>query len=178
MRPSILGLALLLWSGGQALAQTAPATAASEPVAGSPSVADQIDAFIKAAPVPDVTRDATPGVTSSSEPADRKIHGVVEVGVGSGGYRHAYGRADMPLGDSGRLSIAVDETRFNSRFGRGRLIGGPLTSQSLDIGASWGAGALRDPCRSRYGGDIAEAPYAAPASGGPDGCRTIERTGP
>jgi hypothetical protein len=174
MRPSILGLALLLWSGGQALAQTTPAAATPEPVAGSPSAADQIDAFIKATPVPDVTRDAAPGVTSSSEPADRKIHGVVEVGVGSGGYRHAYGRADMPLGDNGRLSIAVDETRFNSRSGRGRFIGDPLTSRSLDIGASWGAGNLQDPCRSRHGGYVADPPYAS----APEGCRTLERTGP
>jgi hypothetical protein len=193
MRIPILGLALALCAGGalaQGAIQTAPAApaspvpapAADTAVAASPTVADQIDAFIKAAPVPDVTKDRAPGVTSSNEPQrDRAIHGVVEVGVGSNGYRHAYGRADMPIGDTGTLSIAVDQTRFNGRYG-GRYYGGGrgYGADTFSLGASWRSGDLTDNCRPRYGVGMGDPAYAAPppVSGGSGGCRAIERTGP
>lgn len=186
MRTPILGLALALCAGA-ALAQTptpTPAPAPEATVAGSPSAADQIDAFIKATPVPDVTRDAAPGVTSSAEPADRKIHGVVELGVGSNGYRHAYGRADMPLGDTGSLSVAIDETRFKDRFkdrfggrlGQGRGLG----VDSVSLGAAFGSANPLASCRRRSGGDPLDAGYAGAPYGpdAPGACRPIERTAP
>ncbi|MDB5474786.1 MAG: hypothetical protein JWP49_297 [Phenylobacterium sp.] len=182
MRTPILALALALCSGA-ALAQTAaPAPVADAAVSTAPTVADQIDAFIKAAPVPDVTTDRAPGVTSLNEPQrDRAIHGVVELGIGTNGYRHAYGRADMPIGDTGTLSIAVDQTRFNGRRGGGRYYGNrSYGGDSLSLGASWRSGDLTDGCRPRATGDLGEPLYAGPPPGSttPGACRTIERTGP
>src|SRR3982074_3750518 len=110
MRPAaLLVLSALLAAGA---AHAGAPTPADAPVASSPppSVADQIDAFIKASPVPALPQDAAPGATSTAD--DRKVHGVVELGVGSNGYRHAYIQSDMALGEHGSLSIAVDDTRF------------------------------------------------------------------
>jgi len=182
MRTAILGLALAL-SSGAALAQTAPAApAADSPVAATPSTADQIDAFIKTTPVPDVTKDKASGATSTTDAPDRKIHGVVELGIGSGGYRHAYARADMPVGENGQLSIAVDQTRFNDR-GRGRFArygaspyGAGATSLSfsgawLADGADHGA-----PCRPRADGDLSRPDYGLALE--PGACRMVDRGAP
>lgn len=46
---------------------------------------------------------------------DRKMHGVVEAGVGTGGYQSFAAAVSMPLGDSGRLDIAVSQTRNDYR---------------------------------------------------------------
>ncbi|HEV2531921.1 hypothetical protein [Phenylobacterium sp.] len=184
MRTAILGLALAL-SSGAALAQTAPVSTAppEAPVAGSPSVADQIDAFIKTTPVPNVAKDAAPGVTSSAEPPERKIHGVVELGVGSGGYRHAYARADVPVGETGQLSIAVDQTRFNERlrggrFGPGRFGAG---ATSLSFAGAWSPdepGPPGAPCRPRADGDLSRPDYGSALPGPGGACRILERGAP
>jgi hypothetical protein len=182
MRTAILGLALALASAA-AVAQPAPAASASEsPVAASPSTADQIDAFIKTTPVPDVTKDKVEGATSSTDTPDRKIHGVVELGVGTGGYRHAYARADVPVGENGQLSIAVDQTRFNdrgrgrfSRYGAGPYAGG---TTSLSFRGAWRADGAEDgaPCRPRADGDLSRPDYGSAL--GPGACRTVDRGPP
>ncbi len=43
--------------------------------------------------------------------ADRKIHGEFGAGVGSDGYRSAYGVATIPIGKSSSATIAVSTTR-------------------------------------------------------------------
>jgi hypothetical protein len=130
-----------------------------------------------------VTHEAAPGATSSAEPAERRIHGMVAVGVGTGGYRQAYGQADIPLGDTGQLSIAVDESRLKGRFGRWGASGQSLAFSGAFTGGL--TGGLPSDCRARgpdgvLGGGLAVAPYEAPLDAPRlgDGCRRIERTGP
>jgi hypothetical protein len=147
--PVLVMISALLVGGAAQAAEPAQAPVVTAPAA-APSTADQIDAFIKAQPIPTLEPDAAPGVTSSTD--DRKVHGVVELGVGSNGYRHAYVRSDMPLGDSGSLSIAVDETRFHGRFGQ-------VQSRSLGVGLAFGEAARTTmPCRRP--GEPAAAAYA------------------
>lgn len=152
MRPAALVLLSALLAAGAARA--AEPAAADAPVASSPptSVADQIDAFIKASPVPALPQDAAPGATSTAD--DRKVHGVVELGIGSNGYRHAYIQSDMPLGEHGSLSIAVDDTRFNGRFGQFR-------SQGVGVGLAFGE-AARGAGRCRRLGEVT-TPIDAPS---------------
>src|SRR5438270_12066479 len=88
-----LGCARAALAGQPAAMPTAPATASDAP----PSVADQIDAYLKASPALALPTEATRGVTSGEE-GPRKAHGVVDVAVGSNGYRSAYVRSDVPLG--------------------------------------------------------------------------------
>jgi hypothetical protein len=92
---------------------TAPATA--PPIVAAPSVADQIDTYLKTSPATTLPKDAANGVTSGDEP--RKAHGFADVTVGSNGYRSAFVQSDLPVGKTGTLSIAVGETRFNGRSG-------------------------------------------------------------
>jgi hypothetical protein len=102
----------------------APALAADEPVATAPatsvpapSVAEQIDAYLKSSPaVLDAKGgdDAVEGVTPRD---DRKIHGEVSVGVGTGGYRSVYMRSDIPVGENGRVSLAFEDTRNARGYG-------------------------------------------------------------
>lgn len=156
MRPAALALLSALLAAGAARAgEPAPADA---PMASSPapSVADQIDAFIKASPVPALPQDAAPGATTTAP--DRKVHGVVELGVGTNGYRHAFVQSDMPLGEHGSLSIAVDDTRFNGRFGQFR-------SQGVGLGLAFGE-AARGVGRCRRVGEVStpiDAPSYAPS---------------
>jgi uncharacterized membrane protein YgcG len=104
-----------------ALASNA-APSVSTPAAPSgrdPTVAEQIDAFLKSSPALDAGEDGPLGMTSSTDTVrDNKIHGVVEASVGSHGYRNVYARSDIPLGDKAQVSIAVSQ-------GRGRGYGYP-----------------------------------------------------
>jgi hypothetical protein len=80
------------------------------------------------------------------------VHGVVDVSVGSGGYRSAYVASEIPIGKTGVGSIAVGETNFGNRFGGGRFA--PHGSQSLGLGLMFNDTAA-DPndCRSRLTGE-------------------------
>jgi hypothetical protein len=143
--PILIAVAALASAGAPRAAEpeavaTAPAAAVPEAV----SVADQIDAYLRTSPALALPKDGPNGVTSGEEP--RKVHGVVDVAVGSNGYRSAYVRSDLPVGKTGTLSIAVGETRFNGRSGNGyggRFGGGQ--SQSLGLGLSLGGDAALDP---------------------------------
>lgn len=50
-------------------------------------------------------------------PDDRKMHGMVDVGVGTGGYQSFAASVSLPVGDSGRLDIAVSRSRNDYRWG-------------------------------------------------------------
>ena len=137
-----LALAAALISG--------PALAADEPVATAPatsapaptSTAEQIDAFIRSAPPVDAkAADDVDGVVARE---DRKVHGVVEVGVGTGGYRSVYVQTDMPLGENGRLRLAFEDTKYGRHapyrhygdgYHRGGSLGlsGPVDRQRCDL---------------------------------------------
>jgi hypothetical protein len=84
------------------------------------------------------------------------MHGMVEAGVGTGGYR-SYGAAvSMPIGENGRLDLAYREGRnepwgygyeaygyglrgpgFYPPYGRVRGYGGDSSRKSLSMGFSW-----------------------------------------
>jgi len=103
-----------------------PAFAADEPVATAsktappPSVAEQIDAYLKTSPALEA-RDSQ-DIDGVVPREDRKVHGVVSVGVGTGGYRSVYMQAEAPIGDNARVSVAFEDTRYGRS--RGRLYGG------------------------------------------------------
>jgi len=48
-------------------------------------------------------------------PADRKPHGEVWAGVGTGGYKEVGGVVTQPIGDCGQVTIAIDKTDFGGR---------------------------------------------------------------
>jgi len=132
---------------------TAPAGTTGAPPSTAASVAQQIDDYLKTSPAVALPRDAASGVTSGEQP--RRIHGTVDVAVGTGGYRSAYVRSDLPVGKTGTVSIAVGENHFAD--GRGRFIVGHGTGgrQALGLGMALGDAALdpRDPRCRRPGED-------------------------
>jgi hypothetical protein len=142
------------------------APASSAPASSAPgSVADQIDAYLKTSPALALPRDAASGVTAGQDGL-RKPHGMVDVAVGSNGYRSAFVQSDLPVGKTGTVSIAVGETRFKARgLYDLRGYGGPgdVDRRSVALGLSMGETALdpHDPrCRqmadegfdARFGG--------------------------
>lgn len=148
-----------------------PAFAADAPVATAgpdqPSVAAQIDDYLKTSPAIALPKDGNAGITSSAADEPRQVHGVVDVAVGSHGYRSAYVRSDFPVGKTGTLSIAVQDSQFNGRVGPygyggygygGRGYGGygnqTYQNQSLALGLAFGgAQGSGDPrCRDAMGG--------------------------
>lgn len=47
--------------------------------------------------------------------ADRKVHGEVGVGFGTGGGREVFGEVNAPLGDNGSAAFAYDYNQFGRR---------------------------------------------------------------
>ena len=56
--------------------------------------------------------------------ADQAPHGQIEVGVGTGGYRHIGGVVCKPIGENGSVTVAVDHTEWNGG-GRRHLVAHP-----------------------------------------------------
>ena len=78
---------------------------------------------------------------------DRQMHGVVEAGIGTGGYR-SYGAAvSLPVGENGRLDLAYREGRneplfynpgyYSPGYGWSRGRGFDSSSRSMSLGYSW-----------------------------------------
>ena len=123
-----------------------PALAADEAVAtantGQPGVGAQIDEYLRTSPAIALPKDNAGGITSSTD-EPRQVHGVVDVAVGSHGYRSAYVRSDFPLGKTGTLSVAVEDTQFKGRFGGyGYGYGGygdqTFRNQNVAVGLAFG----------------------------------------
>jgi len=153
-----LALALALISAPAFAAEDPTSPTATAPV--SPSVADQIDAFIRSSPVNELPQDAQPqGVTSSAAP--RQPHGVVSVGVGTHGYRSVYMRSDMPVGETGTLSVAIGDTRFNGGYGGGFGGGfGGWSHRSLGVGFAVGDA---ERCGPPAGGEMLAPRWLGPS---------------
>lgn len=89
---------------------------------------------------------------------DRQMHGMVDVGVGTGGYR-SYGAAvSLPVGENGRLDLAYREGKndywntpgyFYPRYGMGRYRSLDNTSRSMSVGFSWSNYGDKDDWRDR-----------------------------
>jgi hypothetical protein len=176
----------ILMAAAALAAAGAARSAEPEAVATAPaptSTADQIDAYLRSSPTLALPKDGPAGVTTGEEP--RKVHGVVDLAVGSNGCRSAYVRSDLPVGKTGTLSIAVGESRFNGRGyyggygGYGGAYGGRFGAgdqQSLALGLSLGGDAALDPRCRRPGG---ERPDPRFESGRPLACQTAgERPSP
>ncbi|WP_296597985.1 hypothetical protein [Phenylobacterium sp.] len=130
-------LALLAASAALALAAPALASEPDAPVATATkteaplTTAEQIDAFIKSSPARTQRQSADDAVDGVVARDDRKPHGEVSVAVGTGGYRSVYARTDIPVGETGRISLAVEDSRGRG-FGRG-WYGGPYAPGSLGL---------------------------------------------
>ncbi|MBN9466903.1 MAG: hypothetical protein J0J08_14835 [Brevundimonas sp.] len=90
----------------------------------------------------------------ASAPADdRQMHGMVEAGIGTGGYR-SYGAAvSLPIGENGRLDLSYREGKndywltpgyFYPRYGFGAYRGVDSLSRSMSVGFNWSKDAVRD----------------------------------
>ncbi|HEX3363707.1 hypothetical protein [Phenylobacterium sp.] len=163
---ALAALAALALAGASQAAEpeavaTAPASGPSAPV----TTADQIDNYLKTSPALALPKDALGGVVSGDAP--RQVHGVVDVSVGSNGYRSAFVASEIPVGKTGTATIAVGETRFN---GRG-FAGGPGYrggSQNLALGLALGGA---DPTDWRCRQAMETAAEARLDNGTPSACR-------
>jgi hypothetical protein len=115
VRPvTVIGLSLA------ALMLASPAAWAQDSDPGPISTAS------RAAPPPAAVSDGEPlQVEGGPDDAgvrvhDGKVHGTVEVGVGTNGYRHAAVSMDAPLKGGGEIAIAVDDTQFDGSTRRHR----------------------------------------------------------
>ena len=178
MFASRYSLTTLLFSA--AILLGGPALAADEPVASAnprtPRVAAQIDEYLKTSPAIELPKERAVGITPGAD-APRQVHGLVEIAVGSHGYRTAYVRSDFPVGKTGTLSIAVQDSQFRGRGGYGysgygdygdyRGYGG---GQNIGIGLAFGGAARADAdqrCGS-VGGDGRRRHRIDPMYSGPD----------
>jgi hypothetical protein len=110
-----LTLALLLVlaatpAAAEILGPDAPVVTAGASLAMS--VADQIDHYLKTSPA--AVREAD-DVRAAIMRDDRRPHGEIAVGLGTRGYRSFYARTEIPIGEDGRLSLAIGQNRFADR---------------------------------------------------------------
>jgi hypothetical protein len=136
-------------------------SAAAQPVAGDLGVAAQIDNYLKTSPAIQLPKDGGANGITSSDEEPRQVHGVVDVAVGTHGYRSAYVRSDFPVGKTGTLSIAVEDSQFKGRgygygYGYGGYGGGygdqTYRNQNLALGLAFGGAAQNGDPRCRDGG--------------------------
>lgn len=103
--------AVLACLAGSAAAQEAMSTAGAS---GSPPAAEtarQIEDWIASSPVmPE--EDVLQGL---ARPRDGAIHGQIELGVGTGGYRSAALTTVMPLGERGTLMLSYGQSQNDYR---------------------------------------------------------------
>lgn len=158
MRAHLIVLTALI-AGPALAAAPVPVEAPMSTASSSTSVADQIDAYLKSSPALEVSDDTPQGVVPSD---DRKLHGEVSIGIGTRGYRSVYARTDLPVGENGRLSIAIEDARFN---GRGGFRGGGRRS----VGANLALGVDAPVERQRCGQEDMTPPRPLDAIGGPHG---------
>lgn len=130
MRTALVFAAVVMASAARA-EEPPVATAAPE---APMSVADQIDIYLKSSPVLEVEpRGGAEGVVPPGGGLhDRKVHGEISVGVGTGGYRSVYVRTDMPLGETGHLSLAFGEARHSRGWGLSPSGCGPAGWTAMD----------------------------------------------
>jgi hypothetical protein len=122
--PSLI-LALALAAASAGAAHAADDTA---PIANprADETAAQIDDWIREASAEPAAGAATP-----DRPVDRQMHGEVGFGIGTNGYRSAYGIVTMPIGKTGTATVALSENRMNFRGRRG-------TDRSLALSLAFG----------------------------------------
>lgn len=63
---------------------------------------------------------------------DRRMHGEIGFGVGTGGYRDVFAAVNMPVGETGRLGVAYEEFQYGKPWRSER--------QRLDVGLAFGGG--------------------------------------
>lgn len=118
------------------------ATAAGAPASPAQANDSVLTRWLKQAPAVSLGDDYNSGVIAQGAP-DRAIHGEVGVSVGSGGYRDVYGVATMPIGKTGELGVAVEDTQFSKPF----HVDARRLDVSLALGGGGGAAAPAD-CES------------------------------
>lgn len=136
MRAKVIALAACLvalpafaWADDGAVSQPANAASSSEVVttavpqaapptgaAATPAPANNssVIRWLQEAPPVSLGDDYQSGVIQPA--TDRGIHGEMGFGVGSNGYRDAYATATMPVGKTGELGVAVDDTQYGKPY--------------------------------------------------------------
>jgi len=134
---------------------TPPAPAPAAPAtASNTDTAKQISAWINEDGDSSESRPVA-GLVPAMPQRDRAIHGEVGASIGSGGYRSAYGVANMPIGQNSDVTVAISDEHFgagNRRRGYGygwgggdrRSLGIALNLNSADRGGP-GASRCDDP---------------------------------
>jgi len=105
------------WADGPlATADAGPGAPAAQTAAPPPIEAPSADDL---GPGPEVVPGPCgPRQVGKDGKPDNRAHGVVDVGVGTGGYRHVGVSACKPLGDNGAIAVSVSQTQAN--WGRRR----------------------------------------------------------
>lgn len=122
---SLMALALAAHDGPDGVIATAPATPALPLAASAPDLpADAPATTIQSSTPHNLTTDeqiarwidrrdpAQPAFAEDEDPVDdRKMHGEVSAGIGTGGYRDVGVWMSVPFGENGRVDLSYRETK-------------------------------------------------------------------
>lgn len=130
MRSLASAVAVLFLSAGAALADEPISTAPPSGPAAPPSVDAAPAAGLGAIapePRPVAMGLCGPQAVKADGTLETRPHGVVEAGVGTGGYRHLAAAVCQPIGQNAAVAVSISDTRGGNihRGRRGaRLMGG------------------------------------------------------
>ena len=110
MRSLALAAVLASLAGGT-VAQEAMGTAGASGSPPGAETAQQIEDWIAASPAP----SDEDGLEGAIRPRDGRIHGQIELGVGTGGYRSGALTTVMPLGERGTLMLSYGQSENDYR---------------------------------------------------------------
>lgn len=125
------------WADQTVATDTAPGSEVVATAAGAPAAPPQADTsslgrWLRDAPPVSGLDDQDQDGVIELRP-DRRIHGEVGFGIGTGGYRDAFAAVNMPVGQTGRLGVAVEDTQYGKPW-RGEY-------RSLDVNLALGGAA-------------------------------------
>lgn len=129
---AVMMAAALVASEPDGVVATAPATAVDLDVAARPSAPSTAGAALQAVPhglstdqqierwmAARSTADTPWGETAAGPADDRRPHGEVSFGIGTGGYRDYGAAVSLPLGKTGRLDFSYRQVENGYGYGYG-----------------------------------------------------------
>ena len=149
MRLKTIWFACALAASAAAPAAFAQADGAQAPVTTASPAADHLPTTTAQTQSPPAKVDSfgfeLEDADATPPPPDRKIHGEFGVGIGSDGYREAWGVATAPIGDHASATVAVDDGQFNWRHRN-------IQNRSFGVSLAFGVDNGRPPPPSVCGG--------------------------
>lgn len=147
----IVSTGLVLGAPAWAQAPSDAPVATANGTSSAPTTREQIDAYL----APSADRGESDGdIDTMIEDGPRRIHGVVELSVGTGGYRSGGVAAVVPIGERSSLALSYRQTESDNGYAYGAPYGyDELDRRPLTMDVWPDESAMTAGCSTRFRND-------------------------